>query len=225
MVWSNWKGAVLLLLAGAGLAWSQVPTSRHMPAGSMPAGDRAAGERGATERAATERIMTVHENGKALRCRVITNWRTQDGKLAYQLQVIETGEMLTIAEDGPPTMVASNQSSVRAMPMRIFRWGKSQTPPAGVPVPPQGVTTNSATANAATANGAAANAATTNATTTNATAAKAAVPSSNNNASSNVTGTSGKVVTASNTVVTPSKNVAAPADGMSHNNGTLPSSV
>src|SRR5262249_38709875 len=114
MVWSNWKGALLLLLAGAGLAWSQVPASRPIPAGSSPGGERMAGERGATER-----IMTVHENGKALRCRVIINWRTQDGKLAYQLQIIETGEMLTIAEDGPPTMVASNQSSVRAMPMRI----------------------------------------------------------------------------------------------------------
>lgn len=122
MVWSNWKGALLVLLAGVGLAWSQAPSSRPMPAGDRPA---------------TERIMTVHENGKAIRCRVMTSWRTQDGKNAYQLQVIDTGEMLTIEEDGPPTTVSSNQSNVRAMPMRIYRWGKSQTPPPGVPVPPQ----------------------------------------------------------------------------------------
>ncbi|MBI3410570.1 MAG: HEAT repeat domain-containing protein [Planctomycetes bacterium] len=125
MVWSNWKGALLILLAGVGLAWSQVPTSRPMPVG---------------ERIANERIMTVHENGKALRCRVMTTWRTQDGKTAYQLQVVDTGEMMTIEEDGQPTMVSSNQSNVRAMPMRIYRWGKSQTPPPGVPVPPQVVT-------------------------------------------------------------------------------------
>src|SRR5262245_8973897 len=143
MVWSNWKGALLLLLAGTGVAWSQAPTSRSMPAGDRPA---------------TERVMTVHENGKALRCRIIANWRTQDSKSAFQLQVIDSGEMLTIEEDGPPTTVSSNQSNVRAMPMRIYRWGKSQTPPPGVPVPPQVVNApNNNVANTMTANTMAAN--------------------------------------------------------------------
>lgn len=125
MVWSNWnwKGAVLVVLSGVGLAWSQVPTSRPLPS-SNPG----------------ERIVTVHENGKALRCRMITTWKTQANKAAYQVQVIDSGEMLTIEEDGQATTVAGGQTNAKALPMRIYHWGASKTPPAGSPLPPQVVT-------------------------------------------------------------------------------------
>ena len=57
----KWKGALSLLLAGAGLgglAWSQAPATAQRPAARQQ-----------------ERTMTVHENGTAVRCRVLQSWR------------------------------------------------------------------------------------------------------------------------------------------------------
>ena len=119
MAWSKWKGACVVgLLASVGLAWSQAPMGNR----STPP--------------SPERIMTLHENGKALRCRVVQSWRTSNGTQAYQLQVIETGELVTILEDGPATTVPG--SSATRLPMRILHWGqRDRVPPAGAPVPPQ----------------------------------------------------------------------------------------
>src|SRR5262245_38135047 len=107
MAWSKWRAAVVLVLLGSvGLAWSQSPMFNR-PASSP----------------SSERIMTVHENGQALRCRVIQSWKTPAGAQAHQLQVLETGAMLTILEDGVPTTVSQGPGSqVRALPMRIFHW-------------------------------------------------------------------------------------------------------
>lgn len=118
MAWSKWKGACVVgLLASVGLAWSQSPMVHR----SAPS---------------SERIMTVHENGKALRCRVVQSWRTSTGSQAHQLQVIETGEMMTIVEDGSPTTVPGSQA--QRLPMRIFHWNqRDRAMPAGAPMPPQ----------------------------------------------------------------------------------------
>jgi len=118
MVWSNWRGAVLVMLAWVGLAWSQAP----MPTSSVNT---------------AERIMTVHEDGRSVRCRVVSTWRTPEGATAYQLQVLDTGEMMTIVEDGPAATIHEPWATkVKALPMRIFHWGRNRVPPAGVPVPP-----------------------------------------------------------------------------------------
>ncbi|MCI0684543.1 MAG: HEAT repeat domain-containing protein [Gemmataceae bacterium] len=130
MAWLKWRGALVLgLLGSVGLAWSQSPRF------NSPA-----------QTAAAERVMTVHENGKALRSRVITSWRMANGALAHQLQVIDSGEMLTIVEDGQPMMVSQGANTqVRALPMRIFHWGlRNRTPPPGVPAPPHLIETVSA---------------------------------------------------------------------------------
>ena len=123
MAWSKWRGAlVLMLLASVGLAWSQTPMFNRS-ASSAP-----------------ERIMTVHENGKAQRCRVVQSWKTSTGAQAHQLQVIDTGELLTIVEDGSPTTVPTTVAGTqtRAMPMRIFHWGqRNRVSPAGAPLPPE----------------------------------------------------------------------------------------
>lgn len=114
MVWSNWRTALVLMTAWVGLAWSQAPTNPGTAAGS-------------------ERILTVHENGKAVRCRVLRQWRQPDGSTAYELQALETGEILTIveAQGGQGSSVAGR------MRARIFRWGLgARTPPAGCPLPP-----------------------------------------------------------------------------------------
>lgn len=119
MVWSNWKGAVLVLLASVGSTWSQTPGPSGGPA---------------------ERQLTVHENGKALRCRMVTSWKLADGSTAHQVQVLETAEMLTIAPESPAPAGKSN-----AVPMRIYHWGSGPTPPPGTPTPPSPVVTTSAT--------------------------------------------------------------------------------
>lgn len=123
MAWSKWRGAlVLLLLASVGLAWSQSPRTNRSASSS------------------SERILTVHENGKALRCRVVQSWRTNTGAQAHQLQVLDTGEMITIVEDGSPTTVPTSVPGglARALPMRIFHWGqRSRVSPAGAPLPPE----------------------------------------------------------------------------------------
>src|SRR5258708_7750988 len=115
MVWSNWRGAVVVMLAWVGLAWSQAP----VPTSSG---------------GAAERIMTVHENGTSVRCRVVSTWRTAEGATAYQLQVLDSGEMMTIVEDGPAATIQEPRAGkVRALPMRIFHWGRNRVAPAGVP--------------------------------------------------------------------------------------------
>lgn len=120
MVWSNWqgaisRGAVLVLLFWAGLAWTQAP--------ERPAADPA------------ERIMVVHENGKSTRCRVLESWQLPDGRVAHLLEALDTGERITIVDDQLPS--GEHMTNPRAMPKRIFSWGLGRkTPPEGSPIPP-----------------------------------------------------------------------------------------
>ena len=105
MAWSKWRAAVVLVLLGSvGLAWSQSPMFNR-PASSP----------------SSERIMTVHENGQALRCRVIQSWKTPAGARPIS-SVLETG-----ADDHSRRRRADHRlpgpgSQVRALPMRIFHW-------------------------------------------------------------------------------------------------------
>jgi hypothetical protein len=104
MVWSKWIASVVVAMAWAGLAWSQQPS----PAPS-----------------AGECLLTLKEKGgTARRCRVIVAWTMPEGGKALQVQDVESGEMITIAETG------ANKAK------RIIHWGKHTTPPPGVPVPP-----------------------------------------------------------------------------------------
>src|SRR5271163_4746170 len=118
MVWSNWQGAIwrgagVMLLFWTGLAWTQTPTPRSP------------GE-------STEPTMVVHdENGKSTRCRVLETWQLPDGRKAHLLEALGTGEKITIVTEPAPA------SNPRAMPIRIFQWGKGKcAPPEGSPLPP-----------------------------------------------------------------------------------------
>src|SRR5262245_20789750 len=120
MVGSNRKGTLLAAACGvlaqtwAGLAPSQQPKTAPVAA------------------SASDRIITLHEDGKALTCRVVSTWRLDTGELAYQVQVLATGEMLTIVEDGRD----GRGRGSRAISMKIFHWGQRSTPPRGAPLPP-----------------------------------------------------------------------------------------
>ena len=80
-----------------------------------------------------EHIVTVHENGMSIRCRIIQTWRLTDGTIAHQLQALDTGEYITIVDDPVAPMPHS-----RGLAKRIFHWGhRNRMPPAGTPLPPE----------------------------------------------------------------------------------------
>src|SRR5438105_4325076 len=101
MVRSLWCSALAVMFMGIGWAWSQTP-SVPSPMPSSLSG----------------RIMVVRDSGHTLRCRVLVDWRLKDGTKAYELEVVDSGEKLTIVEEGAATTVPGNRpgSQVRALP-------------------------------------------------------------------------------------------------------------
>lgn len=117
MVWSNWRGALVVVAAWVGLAWTQAYTQSS---GTTPV--------------KAERIMTLYENGKAIRCRVVGSWPEANGT-AYQLQSLDNGELITIVETGPAASAPSEGR--RTVRTRNFHWGLlNRNPPRGCPTPP-----------------------------------------------------------------------------------------
>ncbi len=113
MVRSLWKAAVVVGLAWTGLAWAQT-SSPTQP----------------------ERYMTVREEGGApQRCKLLKTWREPNGSAAYEVQAVQSGEVMTIIEAGQP---ATNPSGARSLATRIFHWGRGNRPPADAPTSPPG---------------------------------------------------------------------------------------
>jgi hypothetical protein len=107
-----------VLLCWSGLAWTQ--STPQNPVNGV------------------QRFMVVHENGKSTRCRVMETWKLADGRLAHKLEVVETGEFMTIVDEVAPNaeQAALLQKNPRAMAKRIIPWGFGrQTPPEGTPIP------------------------------------------------------------------------------------------
>ena len=168
MTWLRlqWRGALVALIAWAGLAAAQSAgpqTSPYLPVAQssgpqvspyLPAPPPAPRTTApplppinsvantprpvptqATPVAATagERIVTINENGKRTRCRIVQTWVLQDKSTAYQLQSVDTGEFITILDDASAPRTAAG-----GLPKRIFHWGvNNRVPPPGVPIPPQ----------------------------------------------------------------------------------------
>src|SRR5215212_7271827 len=120
MVWSNWRGAVLVLVA-----WVVITACQ-----GFAQSPRASGK--------VEQYMTVHENGQSIRCKLVGTWRLPDGSRAYQLQAVETGQMLTVVESTQSDSFddKSQNGRPKVRPMKIFHWNGDRTPARGAPVPP-----------------------------------------------------------------------------------------
>src|SRR5262249_48030902 len=101
-------GPMLLALALISTVWAQGPglnSEAPQPDKPKPAAPKtgesiptmpkpAAGQAG-------ERLITVQEaNRPAQVCRIVKSW-PEGGKMAYQVQAVDTGEMITIVEEGP----------------------------------------------------------------------------------------------------------------------------
>jgi hypothetical protein len=120
MVRSLWRRTLVAGLAWTGIALGQQPAS-NVPAASA---------------AKPQRTLTVQEPGRSpLKCKLVRSWKTADGVKCYQVQAIDSGEMLTIVENGMHTQVAGT-NGVQAVTTKIYHWGSSSTPPAGTPVAP-----------------------------------------------------------------------------------------
>src|SRR5262249_24479512 len=114
MVRSNWRKALLVLLASTGLVWGQ-------PAAAPPA-----------------KHLTVREADQPpLKCEILKSWTTPDGAKAFQVQSVDTGEIITVVESAP---AARGGGHDRSAVTRIYHWGKNKTPPAGTPMPPAAAT-------------------------------------------------------------------------------------
>jgi hypothetical protein len=111
--------SVALAAVGLGLAWSSFAVAQSSsPPQAAPA---------------PERYITVREEGKPpQRCQVLRSWQQPDGAPAFQVRAVDTGEVMTIVGSGP----SAEGGDRRAMLTRIFRWGSSNKPPAGAPLPP-----------------------------------------------------------------------------------------
>src|SRR5438874_11996789 len=87
MVRSVWKRTLVTTFAWAGLAWAQQPIPSSGPA-AKPA-------------ESTVQYFTVQEIGKTgQKCKVLKTWKTPEGKIAYQVQALDTGEVMTGVESG-----------------------------------------------------------------------------------------------------------------------------
>lgn len=144
MVRSGWKKTLVVALSWSSLAWGQspqlpavapannteeirlVPTSTAEPIKPIPANSN-------------ERIITVQEPGKPpQQCRILREWRLNDGNLAREVQALDTGEIMTIVDSGSLTEQPDAYPTIRQQGMvsRIVRWGRDRTPPPGTPLPP-----------------------------------------------------------------------------------------
>ena len=114
MVRSLGIAAVVLGLAWAGLAEAQTSS----PPQTAPP---------------RQRYITVREEGKPpQRCKLVKTWHEPNGVPAFQVQAVDSGEVMTIVGSGPP----AEGGDPRAMSTRIYRWGSANKPPAGAPQPP-----------------------------------------------------------------------------------------
>src|SRR5947208_12254130 len=116
MALARWKTTLVATLAWAGMAWGQASS----PSPSFGIGSD---------------LLTVREAGRPdQKCRILKAWKQPDGAMALEVQCLETEEHLTIVE--MPSSEAGSTDSSKGMKSRIYHWGQSLTPPAGVPQMP-----------------------------------------------------------------------------------------
>ncbi len=121
MARSRWIKAVMATVVSTGLAWGQsaVPSAPQAP--DDPTG----------------RIITVNEAGRpAQRCRIVKAWADDKAGKCWQVEALDTGEIMTIVAIGAPTLgEAPAAGRPRTLVTCIFHW-RDRTPPLGAPLPP-----------------------------------------------------------------------------------------
>ena len=143
MVRSFWMGTPVAALALAAAAWGQSPWAPlpATPQTKTSTAGKAAMPAPVPPAQPGERLITVQElNRPGQQCRVVRSWVQADGSQAYQVQALDTGEIMTIVEGGAVAMPAApGRPQVRSVATTIFHWGRSSSPPKGSPWPPRDV--------------------------------------------------------------------------------------
>ena len=115
MNWARWQGAVSAALFGVSVALGQGPGAWHT-GGGWP-----------------ENTVTVRESGKPdAKCRIVRSCRQPNGMMAYDVQIIDSGEWMTVVETGAITAMSqeSNGTCIRGVSTQIYHWGHKA--PAGI---------------------------------------------------------------------------------------------
>jgi hypothetical protein len=125
MMWGKWDEALITALLAVGLANGQ------QPGGSPSKG---------TEDSS---ILTLQEPGKPdQKVKILKTYRTADGKTAYEVQDVATGQHATLFDSGtgpalaPAKPTSSAGSRLRDLPSRIFRLGRKSDAPVTKPAQP-----------------------------------------------------------------------------------------
>ena len=130
MVRSRWVKAVMASVVSTSLVWGQ---SAAAPPPKAPDD-------------ATGRIITVHEAGKpAQKCRVVKVWVDEKGNKVWQVEALDTGEVMTIVAQGAPVMGEPTAERPKSLRTQIFHWNRDHTPPPGAPLPPTTIVCDSCT--------------------------------------------------------------------------------
>lgn len=114
----HWMGALGMVLVSAGLASAQKPSLLdHL-------------------RDRPDKIVSIREmDGPEQKARLVQSWALPGGRKACQVQVLETGEMLTIVET-PAAATKGGAVGAKTVGVQIYHWGNETSPPEGTPVPP-----------------------------------------------------------------------------------------
>jgi hypothetical protein len=91
-------GLMIVVLLGllAGLIW--FPKSKPVPEAADAAGEESG------DASPGERLITIESEGKPAQvCRVLREWETEDGSTAQEVEVVETGERLTLIKQSAST--------------------------------------------------------------------------------------------------------------------------
>ena len=115
MVRSKWLKPLWGVLACTSLAWGQGSSSSAQTMGTD----------------AKERFVTVSEADKpAQRCKLLKAWQETDGRKVYLVQVVATGEFITVVEP------AKSPAATPAQPTKLYHWSSPTMAPANAPVAP-----------------------------------------------------------------------------------------
>jgi hypothetical protein len=107
---AKWTTILVAALSCAGLVVAQAPSS-------------------------VPRVVTIQEAGKpALQCRVLKTW-SQGAEVAFEVEVLATGEHITLVEGGPVQRHAAGGKVVQEVRSKIYHWVHNSPPP-GAPVAP-----------------------------------------------------------------------------------------
>jgi pilus assembly protein CpaC len=76
--------------------------------------------------------MVREEGEPPQRCKLLKTWKENNGSTAFQVQAVDSGELMTIIQSGP---APAEPGTHKPLASRIFHWTGNQPPPQA-PVPP-----------------------------------------------------------------------------------------